>query len=100
MSAHAAPFARLSPGRGRLERHEVFEVQMARMLAAALDALEESGYEKLTVAAVTGRAGVSRKTFYDLFADRGDCFMAVLEEIFARAHSVASAAYAAEITWL
>jgi AcrR family transcriptional regulator/DNA-binding MarR family transcriptional regulator len=100
MSAHPAPVARLSPGRGRLERHEVIEIQMARMLAAAVDALEESGYGRLTVAAVTRRAGVSRKTFYDLFANLDDCFTAVVEEVYARADSVASAAYAAEISWL
>jgi AcrR family transcriptional regulator len=70
------------------------------MLAAAVDALEESGHDEMTVAAVTQRARVSRKTFYDVFANRGDCFTAVVEEIFARAYSVASVAYAAESGWL
>jgi AcrR family transcriptional regulator len=70
------------------------------MLAAAVDALEELGYDEMTVAAVTRRARVSRKTFYDVFADRGDCFTAVVDEIFTRAYSVASAAYAAESSWL
>jgi AcrR family transcriptional regulator len=70
------------------------------MLAAAIDAVEESGYAAMTVAAVIGRARVSRKTFYDVFANRDDCFVAVVEEIFARARSVAGAAYAAETSWL
>jgi AcrR family transcriptional regulator len=70
------------------------------MLAAAVDALEESGYAAMTVAAVIERARVSRKTFYDVFANRGECFAAVVEEILARAYSVARAAYAEESSWL
>jgi AcrR family transcriptional regulator len=70
------------------------------MLAAAVDALDDLGYGEMTVAAVIDRARVSRKTFYDIFADRDDCFAAIIEEIAARAYSVASAAYAAESSWL
>jgi AcrR family transcriptional regulator len=40
----------------------------------------ESGYEAMSATAVVTRAGVSRKTFYDLFADREECFMAALDE--------------------
>jgi AcrR family transcriptional regulator/DNA-binding MarR family transcriptional regulator len=100
MSIHPAPLARLSPGRGRPARQHVIEIQRARMLAAAIDALEESGYDEMTVSAVIKRARVSRKTFYDVFANRGDCFTEVVEEVLARAYSVASAAYTAESSWL
>lgn len=36
----------------------------------------ESGYRAATVARVIQRAGVSRATFYELFADRQACFTA------------------------
>jgi AcrR family transcriptional regulator len=44
----------------------------------------------MSVARVTGRAGVSRRTFYDLFEDREDCFLAAFEEALARASVLAT----------
>ncbi len=70
------------------------------MLEAAIDLLEESGYGAMTASAVIERSRTSRKTFYDVFADRDDCFTAVVEEIIAHARAVARAAYAAESSWL
>jgi AcrR family transcriptional regulator/DNA-binding MarR family transcriptional regulator len=100
MSSDAVPLTQLRPGRGGLPRQQVIGIQRTRILTAAIDAVGESGYAAMTVAAVIERARISRKTFYDIFADRDDCFTAVVEEIFARAYSVASAAYTAESSWL
>jgi AcrR family transcriptional regulator len=75
-------------------------IQRARIIAAAIDTVEDRGYAGLTVGAVIERARVSRKTFYDVFSNRNECFMAVIEEIFGKAHAVASAAYGAESSWL
>jgi AcrR family transcriptional regulator/DNA-binding MarR family transcriptional regulator len=69
------------------------------MLAAAVDAVAEVGYSRMTVAQVISRARVSRKTFYDVFEDREDCFLAAFEEALARAAAIAEAAYAAEDGW-
>jgi TetR/AcrR family transcriptional regulator len=85
--------------RGR-PRDQVVEMQRARILAAAVDVVAESGYAALTVGAVVQRARISRKTFSALFANRDTCFLAVVDEIFTRAHLVVSAAYAAESGWL
>ena len=38
----------------------------------------------VTVAQVVERAGVSRRTFYEVFEDREDCLLAALEEGIAR----------------
>jgi AcrR family transcriptional regulator len=100
MSSYAAPRARLSTGHGRLPRQQVIEIQRARILAAAVEVIEESGYAAMTVAGVIERARMSRKTFYDVFANRSECLTAVVEEIFARAYSVMRAAYAAQSSWL
>jgi AcrR family transcriptional regulator/DNA-binding MarR family transcriptional regulator len=45
--------------------------------------VSEEGYERMTVARVTGRARVSRRTFYDLFNGREDCFLAAFDEALA-----------------
>jgi AcrR family transcriptional regulator len=53
----------------------------------------------MSVARVTGRAGVSRRTFYDLFEDREDCFLAVLDHAVGRAAVAAGDAYASQGRW-
>jgi AcrR family transcriptional regulator len=65
------------------------------MLEAMAEAVAEKGYPATTVADVVARAGVSRKTFYEHFADREECFLAaydtgvevVLGELAARAQT-------------
>jgi AcrR family transcriptional regulator len=84
-----------SPATPRLNgrpRGQVNDIQRARLLAAAVDAIEEMGYARMTVAQVISRARVSRKTFYDVFADRGDCFLAAFEQTHFRAWRAASEA--------
>jgi hypothetical protein len=70
MSSYGAPLARLTPGSGGSRRRQVIEIQRARILAAAVDTVEESGYAAMTVATVIQRARISRKTFYEVFANR------------------------------
>ncbi len=53
----------------------------------------------MSVARVTGRAGVSRRTFYDLFDDREDCFLAIFDEVVARATVVANDAAVGQTGW-
>jgi AcrR family transcriptional regulator len=53
-------------------------VQEARLLSATLEVIDERGYSSLTVARITKRAAVSRKTFYDLFESCEDCFLATV----------------------
>jgi AcrR family transcriptional regulator len=47
-----------------------------RMLEAIAQAVALKGYAATTVGDVISRAGVSRKTFYEQFADKEDCFFA------------------------
>jgi AcrR family transcriptional regulator len=52
------------------------------------------------VEAVTGRAGVSRRTFYDLFKDREECFLAAYDAILAQFLERVSTAYGhVEVDW-
>ncbi len=69
-----------APGPGR-----VAEIQRARILAAMVRASAERGAASVTVADIVERARVSRRTFYDLFEDREDCFLAAFDDALARA---------------
>jgi AcrR family transcriptional regulator len=62
-------------------RERVVEIQRSRLLAAALGAIDELGYPRVTVAHIASRARVSRRTFYELFDGREDCLLAALESI-------------------
>jgi AcrR family transcriptional regulator len=90
---------RLRPSPSALPRGRVTEIQRSRMLAAALEAVEEVGYARMTVAQVISRAKVSRKTFYDVFADREDCFLAALEQAVAQVGKLVRDAYEQESAW-
>jgi AcrR family transcriptional regulator len=90
---------RLRPGPGGLPRGQVTEIQRGRMLAAAIETVEEVGYARMTVAQVISRARVSRKTFYDVFADREDCFLCAYKEAVGRAAALAREAYERESSW-
>jgi AcrR family transcriptional regulator len=98
---HPTPHAKTMRARGgqRLSRRQVSEIQRSRMLSAAVDAINELGYARMTVAHVISRARVSRKTFYDLFTDREDCFLAAYEQALARARVMAAEAYARQDGW-
>jgi AcrR family transcriptional regulator len=83
-STKARP-ARGAP-RGRdIARAGVPEIQRARILAALIEVARERGAGRVTVAHVVERSGVSRRTFYELFADRDACFAAAFEEAIERA---------------
>jgi len=90
---------RLRPGPGGLPRGQVTQIQRSRMLAAAVEAVEDVGYARMTVAQVIGRARVSRKTFYDVFTDREDCFLAAFEQALGQASVIAQEAYERESNW-
>jgi AcrR family transcriptional regulator len=59
-------------------------MQRARLLRAAVVTLDELGYAQATVAHITARARVSRRTFYDLFASREDCLLAIMNDTLER----------------
>jgi AcrR family transcriptional regulator len=59
---------------------QVAEIQRSRLLAGALSAIEDIGYPETTVAQITLRARVSRRTFYELFDNREACLLALIED--------------------
>lgn len=73
--------ARLPAGRHGLSREFVAQNQRERIITALVDNVAERGYDATTVAHITEAASVSRRTFYEHFADREACFLAAYEMI-------------------
>lgn len=90
---------RVPPAPARLGRNHVSQIQRARMIAAMVDVAAERGLAEATVAHVVARSGVSRRTFYEMFNDREDCFLATLDEALARAGEYVSEAYDPKQKW-
>lgn len=70
----------LPRGRHKLSREEVQASQRGRLLRAMEELVGEHGYEGATVPMVIKAARVSTATFYRLFSDKADCFIALCEE--------------------
>jgi AcrR family transcriptional regulator len=69
----------LRSGRHPLPREQVASIQRARILGAMVEVAAAHGFAGATVGRVVKRAGVSRRTFYDLYDGREDCFLAAFE---------------------
>jgi AcrR family transcriptional regulator len=67
------------PADGVPGREHVAELQRARIAAAMTELVREHGVPNVTVAHVVARSGVSRRTFYEQFEDRGGCLLAAFE---------------------
>ena len=77
----------------------VAEIQRARMIAALVEVAGEQGVGGLTVAHVVARSGVSRRTFYELFDDREDCFLAAFDQAVERGARRVVPAFIAPGSW-
>jgi len=78
-SGSASP--RLPAGRHGLPREFVAQNQRERIMTALVDTVAERGYNATTVAHITKAASVSRRTFYEHFADKEACFLAAYEMV-------------------
>jgi AcrR family transcriptional regulator len=70
---------RLPRGRHGLPREAVTASQRNRIHQAMIEVVSERGYPETRVVDVIGVAGVSRKTFYELFDSKEDCFLAAYD---------------------
>ena len=70
----------LPPGRHGLSPSFVVRNQRERILAAVAEAASAQGYGNMSVKDVVERAGVSRRTFYELFDGKEAAFLAAYEE--------------------
>ncbi len=103
-SRNGSASASRAPGARRVERDVlghggVGEIQRARIIAAMGVLVRERGAGGVSVALVVARSGVSRRTFYELFDDREDCFLAAFDRAVSRAAETAVPAYGAGGSW-
>lgn len=88
-----------------MPREAVTASQRNRIHQAMVEVVSERGYPETRVVDVIGVAGVSRKTFYELFDSKEDCFLAaydvlldnLLEETTESFESRAGAAWAERV---
>ncbi len=71
----------LPRGSQALPREQVAADQLQRLLVAMIDSVGEKGYRATTISDVVGRAGVSRKTFYEHFPNKQACLLATFDMI-------------------
>ncbi|HEY2140576.1 MAG TPA: TetR/AcrR family transcriptional regulator [Solirubrobacteraceae bacterium] len=77
-------YQRLPRGPHRLGATEVARNQRIRMYGAMVEAVAAVGYQHTSVKQVISLAGVSRRAFYEQFANKEECFLAAFDLIVAR----------------
>jgi AcrR family transcriptional regulator len=76
VSVFAPTIPGLPSGYTGLPRELVEASQRQRLLHGVTATVAEKGYGPTTISDITARAGVSKKTFYEHFADKLACFLA------------------------
>jgi AcrR family transcriptional regulator len=71
----------------------VTKSQRSRIHQAMIEVVSERGYPETRVVDVIGVAGVSRKTFYELFDSKEDCFLAAYDVLLGNLLGEASDAF-------
>lgn len=89
-----------SAGRSRAgQAAHVLEMQRGRLLAALVELAGERSLENVAIGQVCKRAGVSRRTFYELFDDRETLVLAALEHAVIRIGAHVLPAYRQAGAW-
>ncbi len=91
--------SRLPPGRHGLPRDFVVHNQRERLIAGLAEAVAERGYGGTTIADITRHAAVSRRTFYEHFDGKDECFVAAFETVGEQLQERVEEAYDAEDEW-
>ena len=78
---------------------QIAEIQRSRISSASIRAVDEVGYANTSVAHITKRAHVSRRTFYELFSDREACLSAALQDVVGLIESELAAADLDGLSW-
>jgi len=86
-------------GNHGLTPEQVVSSQRERVLAAMRELVAGRGYRDMPVAEVIRHAGVSRKTFYELYGGKEECFVAVYEREMERLLAPALQAFEGDEPW-
>lgn len=91
--------SRLPPGRHGLPRDFVVHNQRERLIAGLAEAVAENGYAGTTIAHITRHAAVSRRTFYEHFDGKDECFIAAYDAVMEQLRERVEAAFEQEDEW-
>jgi AcrR family transcriptional regulator len=91
--------ARLPPGRHGLPREFVTRNQRERLIAGLAEAVAEHGYSGTTIAHITRAAAVSRRTFYEHFESKDECFVAAYDAVMGELRERVSEAFEETDEW-
>lgn len=91
--------ARLPPGRHGLPREFVVHNQRERLIAGLAEAIAENGYSGTTIAHITRHAAVSRRTFYEHFSSKDECFVAAYATVMEQLQERVSAGFESTDDW-
>lgn len=82
-----------------LSRAEVAESQRTRLMAAFTELLAERGYAGVRIGDLVARAGVSRASFYEHFADKEACLLAAYDLFAERVLLAITVPFGADTSW-
>ncbi|HEX5609782.1 MAG TPA: TetR/AcrR family transcriptional regulator [Solirubrobacterales bacterium] len=94
----SARYPKLKPGPGRTA-DEVGAHQRARLQKAMVELVAARGYNAVSVATLSGRAGVSKRDFYKHFESKEECFLATYDLIVNNSVGGILAAAEGEVEW-
>jgi len=98
--AELAPlYKRLPHGPHGLAREQVARNQRARLYGGMVESVYQRGYAGTSVAHVIALAGVSRRAFYEQFANKEDCFLATYDALVAGSRKRVLKAWLDERGW-
>jgi AcrR family transcriptional regulator len=60
---------------------EVKQIQRERLLKATCEVVSRKGYAAATVRDLLAQSGLSRRTYYDLYTDKEDCYLDAFGEV-------------------
>lgn len=86
---------KLTGGPHGIPRPVVTKIQRDRLMRAMAKTVAEYGYQETTVRRLLGRAGLSRRTYYELFEDKEECFLAAYDEAVEHVLGLVTEAYRA-----
>jgi len=77
-------YEKLVPAPHTMASEQVSAIQRRRLCGAMVHAVAERGYEGAGISYVCALAGVSKRTLYQRFAGKEECFLAAYEQIVGR----------------
>jgi AcrR family transcriptional regulator len=89
----------LPRGRHHLSREQVADSQRTRLTTAITELLAEGGYAAVTIGQLAERARVSRRAFYEHFADKEACLLAAYDDFATKLVGAMTAELAEDTPW-